>query len=165
MHYLLVGLLVIAIIIGVLTYLKPINIPAPGQNQSNSLSSIDTVLLEGTTLPAGSYMHLMDVSPEQVVIGHLAFKVPCNLNGTSPIVLLMGSAPNFQAVQLNSTEELTKISTGGALCIYHFYVGKGYASPANLELTDVAIFNSGNSTIVFPPTSTAVISLNKVEPA
>lgn len=165
MHYVIVGLLVIAIAIGALNYIQ-LSAPAPNtQNQSSPLSSIDAIMLEGTSIPAGSYDHLMDISPEQVVIGHLAFKVPCALNGTSPLVLLIGSAPDFSAVHLNSSEELTKISTGGAMCIYHFYVGKGYATPANLELTDVALFNPTNATIVFPPTSTAVLSLNKVIPA
>ncbi|MDE1870466.1 MAG: hypothetical protein KGH71_05825 [Candidatus Micrarchaeota archaeon] len=165
MHYVIVGLLVIAIAIGALNYIQ-LSAPAPNtQNQSSSLSSIDTLLLEGKTIPAGSYIHIMDISPEQVVIGHLAFKLPCAVNGTSPIVLLLGSAPSFSAIHMNQTEELTKLSTGGQMCIYHFYVGKGYATPSTLELTDVALLNPTNSTIVFPPTSTAVISLNKVIPA
>ncbi|MDE1855920.1 MAG: hypothetical protein KGH49_01660 [Candidatus Micrarchaeota archaeon] len=170
MHYVLVVLLLIAIGVSTLAYMNSGAVAASvsmlsAQSQNSSLSSIDAIPLYGQTLPAGSYMHLMDISPEQVVIGHLALKVPCDTNGISQIVLLLGSAPNFQAIHLNSTEELTKISTGGQLCIYHFYVGKGYATPTNLELTDVAIFNPTNQTIVFPPTSTAVISLNKVIPA
>ncbi|MDE1870548.1 MAG: hypothetical protein KGH71_06285, partial [Candidatus Micrarchaeota archaeon] len=95
----------------------------------------------------------------------LAFKLPCALNGTSPFVLLLGSAPSFSALHLNQSEELTKISTGGQLCIYHFYVGKGYANPATLELTDVALLNPTNQSITLPATTTAVISLNKVIPA
>ncbi|MDE1870549.1 MAG: hypothetical protein KGH71_06290, partial [Candidatus Micrarchaeota archaeon] len=69
MHYLLVGLVLVAIILSGLSYMK-LTAAAPNtQNQSTSLSSIDTVLLQGQTIPAGSYIHLMDISPEQVVIG------------------------------------------------------------------------------------------------
>src|SRR5574337_716868 len=105
MHYVIVGLLVIAIAIGALNYIQ-LSAPAPNtQNQSSSLSSIDAIMLEGTSIPAGSYDHLMDISPEQVVIGHIALKVPCTLNGTSPLVLLVGSAPDFSAIHLNTSEE------------------------------------------------------------
>jgi len=161
MHYLLVGLLVVAILISALTYLKPAVSVAMSQNVSGI--AMDTVLLAGQTLPASSYIHLMDLSPMQLISGHLALKVPCNASGSSPIVLLVGSAPDFSKIYLNNTEILSAISSPGSLCIYHFYLGSVYEQ-LNKPLTDIAIFNPTNQSIVFPATSTAVISANKVAP-
>jgi len=161
MHYLLVGLLVVAILISALTYLKPAASVAMSQNVSGI--AMDTVLLAGQTLPASSYIHLMDLSPMQLISGHLALKVPCNASGNSPIVLLVGSAPDFSKIYLNNTEILSAISAPGSLCIYHFYLGSVYEQ-LNKPLTDIAIFNPTNQSILFPATSTAVISANKVAP-
>jgi len=163
MHYLLVGLLVVAILISALTYLKPTS-SAAMQSQNVSGIAIDTVLLAGQTLPAGSYIHMMDISPMQLISGHVALKVPCDVNGSSPIILLVGDAPDFSKIYLNNTEILSAISTPGQMCIYHFYLGTVYET-LNKPLTDIAIFNPTNQSILFPATSTAVISANKVAPA
>lgn len=88
--------------------------------------------------------------------GHVALKVPCGDDSTSPITVLIGSAPNMTAGTL---ENLPTLSTPGEQCLYHVDLIPG----GNVTtITDIAISNTGEEDIQFPPTATVVIGINKV---
>ncbi|MEJ7642795.1 MAG: hypothetical protein WKF36_11485, partial [Candidatus Nitrosocosmicus sp.] len=44
-----------------------------------------TVLLEGVTIPAGSFIHLYDTTPYKIVSGHVAAKLPCNTDNATDV--------------------------------------------------------------------------------
>ena len=49
-----------------------------------------TLLLEGKTLPKGSFIELYDSTPYKIVTGHFVAKVPCNSKSQSEVALLTG---------------------------------------------------------------------------
>lgn len=165
LHYALLGLLAIVLIISVLTYLKPAPVQQ-AQSSSNVTHSFSTfsLLLAGQIIPAGGYLHILDISPMQVYSGHLALHMPCGADGTSSIVLLLGSAPSFQSIHLNNTEILRAISSPGGMCIYHFYVGAIYNN-VKYPITDMAILNPTNQSVTLPATSGATITVIQTSPA
>ncbi len=114
-----------------------------------------TVLLEGTTLPAGSFIHLYDTTPFKITNGHVALKVPCNNTNSTDVQVLVGQAPELNAAEL---EFVSPLSQPGNLCLYHADLE---SDPTN-TITDIAIRNNGTDNIEFPATSTVVIGVGKV---
>jgi hypothetical protein len=116
------------------------------------------VLLSGETIPGGSFIHLYDSTPDAIVTGHVAAKIPCNDNSNATLTILTGQAPALQPTELELVQNL---STPGELCLYHADLAS--EEGGNLT-TDIAIQNPGEEDIELPPTSTVVIGVNKVMP-
>ena len=115
-----------------------------------------TVLLQDETIPAGDFIHLYDSTPYHIMNGHIALKAPCEDDRTTPIQVLIGSAPNMTAATL---ENVPPLSTPGEQCLYHVdLVPSGNVT----TLTDIALKNTSDEDIDFPPTSTVVIGINEV---
>ncbi len=78
-----------------------------------------TIVLK-QSLRAGDFMLLKDVTPLQVVGGHVALKVPCDRNEETPLRVLVGSAGEsgsaLVSVELEIIEDL---STPRRDCVYH----------------------------------------------
>jgi hypothetical protein len=131
-----------------------------GMNTNNKTTVIrdsETILLEGKTLPANDYIHLYDTTPYHIVSGHVAIKVPCDPQANSKVQVLVGSAPNLKP---SDFEYIKELSHPGNLCLYHVDL----MSNSTNMITDIALFNPGNQTITFPPTSTVVIGVNEIAP-
>ncbi|HEY3527095.1 MAG TPA: hypothetical protein VGK47_12915 [Nitrososphaeraceae archaeon] len=116
------------------------------------------VLLSGETIPGGSFIHLYDSTPDAIVTGHVAAKIPCNDSSNATLTILTGQAPALQPTQLELVQNL---STPGELCLYHADLAS--EEGGNLT-TDIAIQNPDEEDIELPPTSTVVIGVNKVMP-
>src|ERR671918_1728946 len=116
------------------------------------------VLLSGETIPGGSFIHLYDSTPDAILTGHVAAKIPCNEDSNATLTILTGSAPNVQPTELELVPEL---STPGDLCLYHADLA---SEQGGNMTTDIAIQNGGEDDIELPPTSTVVIGVNKVMP-
>lgn len=114
-----------------------------------------TVLLEGVTIPAGSFIHLYDTTPYKIVSGHVAAKLPCNTDNATDVNVLVGQAPNVSSSELEFVSEL---SNAGELCLYHVDL----ASDSANAITDIAIQNNSTGDINFPATSTVVIGINEI---
>jgi hypothetical protein len=114
-----------------------------------------TVLLEGTTLPQGSFVHLYDTTPFKIASGHVALKVPCNNANSTDVQVLVGQAPELNQAEL---EFVSPLSQPGDLCLYH----ADLESNSTNAITDIAIRNNGTDNIEFPATSTVVIGVGKV---
>ena len=114
-----------------------------------------TVLLEGVTIPAGSFIHLYDTTPYKIVSGHVAAKLPCNTDNATDVNVLVGQAPNVSSSELEFVSEL---SNAGELCLYHVDL----ASDSANTITDIAIQNNSTGDINFPATSTVVIGVNEI---
>jgi hypothetical protein len=111
-------------------------------------------LLEGTSIPGGQFIHLYDSTPYMIMNGHVAVNVPCEDNSTASVQVLIGQAPNLTEAEL---ENLPELSTPGDMCLYHVDV-----VPHEEVITDIAIANSGEDDLEFPPGSTAVIGVNEI---
>ena len=87
--------------------------------------------------------------------GHIAAKLPCDANNTSPLKILVGQAPNLKPAEL---EFVKPLSTPGKLCIYHVDL----PSKAREVVTDIAIQNPTTTEIKLPSTSSVVIGVNEI---
>lgn len=132
-----------------------------GEGQTNATIVRDStaILLSGEIIPAESFIHLYDSTPDAIALGHLAAKIPCDEDSNSTLTILTGVAPDFQPAELELVQNL---STPGELCLYH----------ADLEstqggdiITDIAIQNPDEEEdVTFPDTSTVVIGINRILP-
>ena len=117
-----------------------------------------TVLLEGKTLPAGDYIHLYDVTPYMIKVGHVAVKLPCDSNSATSLKLLIGQAPNLKPANLELVMELSK---PGTMCIYHADIESSQQGD-NRIVTDIALQNPTNKFVKFGPTATVVIGVDEI---
>src|ERR671913_1352565 len=131
-----------------------------GEGQTNATIVRDStaVLLSGEIIPAESFIHLYDSTPDAIATGHVAAKIPCNENSNATLSILTGSAPNLQPTELELVPEL---STPGELCLYHADLA---SEQGGNMTTDIAIQNPGEEDVELPATSTVVIGVNKVLP-
>lgn len=127
-----------------------------GTSHANTVTrDSQTILLEGETLPEGSFIHLYDSTPYQIMNGHIAAKLPCNDANSTDVNVLIGQAPNLQPAEL---EFVGPLSTPGELCLYHVDVASDETTP----ITDIAIQSNSTENIDFPATSTIVIGVNEI---
>jgi hypothetical protein len=127
-----------------------------GTSDANTVTrDSQTVLLEGETLPEGSFIHLYDSTPYQIMNGHIAAKLPCSDANSTDVNVLIGQAPNLLPAEL---EFVGPLSTPGELCLYHVDVASDETTP----ITDIAIQNNSTEDIDFPATSTIVIGVNEI---
>lgn len=125
-------------------------------NKTSTVRDSVTVLLQDQLIPAGDFIHLYDSTPYHIINGHIALKLPCEDDNTSPIQVLIGSAPNMTPATL---ENVPPLSTPGEQCLYHMDL---MPSGNVTTLTDIALKNTAEENIEFPPTSTVVIGINEV---
>src|SRR6185436_15175490 len=82
-----------------------------GTSHANTVTrDSQTILLEGESLPEGSFIHLYDSTPYQIMNGHIAAKLPCNDANSTDVNVLIGQAPNLQPAEL---EFVGPLSTPG----------------------------------------------------
>ena len=125
-------------------------------NETNVVRDSVTELLDGQTIPGGDFIHLYDTTPYHILNGHVALKAPCEDDSTTPIQILIGSAPNMTVAEL---ENIAPLSTPGEQCLYHADLIPG----GNVTIiTDVALKNPTEEDIEFPPTATVVIGINEI---
>ncbi|HZA63535.1 MAG TPA: hypothetical protein VE573_11730 [Nitrososphaeraceae archaeon] len=129
-----------------------------GEAGGTTVRDSTAILLAGETIPAGSFIHLYDSTPDAIATGHVAAKIPCNEDSNATLTILTGSAPNLQPVEL---ELLPELSTAGELCLYHADLA---SEQGGNMTTDIAIQNTGEEDVELPATSTVVIGVNKVLP-
>lgn len=130
------------------------------ENQYNKTSTTVrdsvTILLQDAIIPGTDFLHLYDSTPSHILNGHIALKAPCTADSSSPIQVLIGSAPNMTAATL---ENIPALSTPGEQCLYHVDLIPG----GNVTtITDIALSNPTEDEIEFPPTSSVVIGINEV---
>lgn len=129
-----------------------------GEEYTEGISVRDsvTVLLQDIVLPAQDFIHLYDSTPDMVIKGHIAVKMPCEDDSVSPIQVLIGSAPQLAPAEL---ENVANLSKPGDLCLYHAdLMPSGNVS----KITDIALMNPTEDDIEFPVTSTVVIGVNEI---
>lgn len=129
-----------------------------GEEYTEGISVRDsvTVLLQDIVLPAQDFIHLYDSTPDMILKGHVAVKMPCGDDSVSPIQVLIGSAPQFAPAEL---ENVANLSKPGDLCLYHVDLMPG----GNVsKITDIALMNPTEDDIEFPVTSTVVIGVNEI---
>ncbi len=125
-------------------------------NETNVVRDSVTELLDGQIIPGGDFIHLYDTTPYHILNGHVALKAPCEDDRTTPIQILIGSAPNMTAATL---ENIAPLSTPGEQCLYHADLIPG----GNVTIiTDIALKNPTEEDIEFPPTATVVIGINEI---
>ena len=162
--YSIIAILTLSVVAGIFnnvpSYAQEVNQTQTAEEQEYSETSAVrdsvTVLLQDMIIPATDFIHLYDSTPYNIMNGHIALKAPCEDDSTTPIQVLIGSAPNMTAATL---ENLPTLSTPGEQCLYHVDLIPG----GNVTtLTDIALSNTAEEDIEFPPSSTVVIGINEV---
>ena len=126
-------------------------------HESTVTRDSQTILLEGESLPEGSFIHLYDSTPYKIENGHIAAKVPCNEENATAVDVLIGQAPNLAPAEL---EFVAPLSSPGDLCLYHVDIASDDAN----TITDIAIGNNFTDDVDFPATSTIVLGVNEISP-
>jgi len=125
-------------------------------NQTSTVRDSVTELLQDKIIPGGDFVHLYDSTPYHILNGHVALKAPCEDDNTTPVQILIGSAPNMTAATL---ENIAPLSTPGEQCLYH----ADLIPSGNVTIiTDIALKNPTEEDIEFPPTATVVIGINEI---
>jgi hypothetical protein len=125
-------------------------------NQTSTVRDSVTELLQDKIIPGGDFVHLYDSTPYHILNGHVALKAPCEDDSTTPIQILIGSAPNMTAATL---ENIAPLSTPGEQCLYH----ADLIPSGNVTIiTDIALKNPTEEDIEFPPTASVVIGINEI---
>ena len=130
---------------------------APGK----SIVTRDTIalLLQGQTIPAKGFIHIYDSTPYMINAGHVALHIPCGMDSKANVNVLIGSAPAFKVVEPDIIKEL---SQPGNMCLYHADIDSDPAK--KVYQTDIALQNPSDKPITFPPSSTAVVGVNEIQP-
>jgi hypothetical protein len=119
-----------------------------------------TLLLEGKTIPAKGFIHVYDAAPYMIHNGHVALHVPCDTSSKLVVNLLAGQINGtFTAIQ---PVTITSLSQPGQMCLSHVNINSDMAK--KVYITDIAIQNPSNQTIIFPPTSTVIVGVNGIMP-
>jgi hypothetical protein len=125
-------------------------------NQTSTVRDSVTELLQDKIIPGGDFVHLYDSTPYHILNGHVALKAPCEDDSTTPIQILIGSAPNMTAATL---ENIAPLSTPGEQCLYH----ADLIPSGNVTIiTDIALKNPTEEDFEFPPTASVVIGINEI---
>jgi hypothetical protein len=106
-----------------------------GEASGITIRDSTAMLLAGETIPAGSFIHLYDSTPDAIATGHVAAKIPCNENSNATLSILTG--------------------------LYHADLA---SEQGGNMTTDIAIQNPSEEDVELPATSTVVIGVNKVLP-
>lgn len=114
-----------------------------------TFQSTGTIVLK-QSLRAGDFMLLKDVTPLQVVGGHVALKVPCDRNEETPLRVLVGSAGESGSALVSVELELIEdLSTPRRDCVYHADLDVEHLkndllaeTGREVNITDIALANS-----------------------
>jgi len=119
-----------------------------------------TLLLEGKTIPAKGFIHVYDSAPYMIHDGHVALHVPCDTSSKLVVNLLVGEVNGtLTAIQ---PVTITSLSQPGQMCLSHVNINSDMAK--KFYVTDIAIQNPSNQTIIFPPASTVIVGINGIMP-
>jgi hypothetical protein len=119
-----------------------------------------TLLLEGNTIPAKGFIHVYDSTPYMIHDGHVALHVPCDTSSKLVVNLLAGQVNGtFTTIQ---PMNIPTLSQPGQMCLSHVNINSDMAK--KFYITDIAIQNPSNQTIIFPPTSTVIVGVNGIMP-
>jgi hypothetical protein len=131
--------------------------PMPGQT---IVRDSVTLLLAGQTIPAKGFIHVYDSTPYMIHNGHVALHVPCDTSSKLIVNLLAGQVNGtFTAIQ---PMNIPILSQPGQMCLSHVNINSDMAK--KFYVTDIAIQNPSNQTIIFPPTSTVIVGVNGIMP-
>lgn len=109
------------------------------------------------SIPANDYMHLFDSTPDTLAGGHLAIKVNCDENGDGAVDVLMGVAPEMNAIKLTMEDNMVmELSTHGQMCLYHIDL----PPEPDMLVTDVAISNPSDHRVRLGPTASYALYVN-----
>jgi hypothetical protein len=119
-----------------------------------------TLLLAGQTIPAKGFIHVYDSTPYMIHNGHVALHVPCDTSSKLVVNLLAGQVNGtFSTIQ---PMNIPTLSQPGQMCLSHVNINSDMAK--KFYVTDIAIQNPSNQTIIFPPTSTVIVGVNGIMP-
>jgi hypothetical protein len=134
--------------------------PLPGQT---TVRDSVTLLLAGQTIPAKGFIHVYDSTPYMIHDGHVALHVPCDTSSRLVVNLVVGQI-NYKSWTFTNIlpMNIPPLSQPGQMCMSHASISSDMAK--KFYITDIAIQNPSNQTIIFPPTSTVVVGVNGIMP-
>jgi hypothetical protein len=101
---------------------------------------LQTILLEGKTLPANNYIHLYDVTPYMIEVGHVTAQIPCYSKSETSLNVAHCQVHNLKPDDLELVKELSK---PGAMYVYQVDIGSTQQGDNGI-ITDIALQNPTN---------------------
>lgn len=115
--------------------------------------------LAGHTLASGQFLDLVDTTPFITTMGHMAAVIPCDSSGDPQVVVVQGivdaGVATLEPVTPEYLQHLSDPADG--TCVYHFNIG-GHDATNPDGVTDLALINTGKSTVTFGPRDTLTFS-------
>jgi hypothetical protein len=113
------------------------------------LQIVSTYLPLTGQISKGSYIHLMDLKPFNVVKGDLAMQVPCDYKGYSKVTIIGGIPPNFKTFNIGKAignanldgKPVLHLSVKGVSCLYDAVIPAG--------VTNIALINTSGQDLNF----------------
>jgi hypothetical protein len=131
--------------------------PMPGQT---IVRDSVTLLLAGQTIPPKGFIHVYDSAPYMIHDGHVALHVPCDTSSKLVVNLLAGQINGtFTTIQ---PINIPILSQPGQMCLSHVNINSDMAK--KFYITDIAMQNPSNQTIIFPPASTVIVGVDGIMP-
>lgn len=126
-----------------------------------------TVVLK-QSLRAGDFMLLKDITPLQIVGGHVAMKVPCDGEGETPLQILAGSASEAGSTLVEvELEFIEDVSNPGRDCVFHAdldgdKIKSDLLAEAGKEvnITDIVLANPGSRRVFFGNDNSNTVTVN-----
>ena len=129
-------------------------VAVPAESKEMKMERLHTSqYLAFKSIPANDYLLLFDSTPDTIASGHLALKANCNAEGNGKINVLLGVAPEMEAISLNNGNIVPELSSPGNMCLYHIDL----PPEEDMLVTDVAIGNPSDKKIRFGPTASITI--------
>lgn len=129
-----------------------------GPSKVTNTNTVDTnnlIFLDGKEIPSGEYLHVYDSSPYNINSGTVTARIPCDSDGISSIVLLIGNPINLNQVEM---KPVSQISETEDMCSYESTLSSNETNPS----TDVILQNNSPDDIIFPPTSSVLLNIGDI---
>lgn len=122
----------------------------------------ETLMLSHQVIPANDFLHLYDTFPFAISKGFIAIKLPCNVDKSTPLRILVGQIPNLQPATLTMQQDLSR---PGYMCLYNLNIDQNSTGSVETSaISDIILFNTGDERVVLPNTSTFLIGITKIYP-
>ena len=134
--------------------LATLTIAVPAESEELDSERLHTTeYLAFKNIPANYYLLLFDSTPDAIASGHLAIKADCDKKGDGKVNVLLGVAPDMEAVNLNKNNMVSELSSLGSMCLYHIDLPPEH----DMLVTDVALGNPSDKNVRLGPTSSITI--------
>lgn len=149
-----IALLTVAVI-GTTIYLTTSAIIA---QQETRVLDETTLLLGYQRVRPGQFLHLYDTTPYPITSGHIAVHIDCDDEGIGELAVGVGSAPDFEIIELSMANMIHESSEHGNICLYHLDLPPEH----DMIVTDVILINTSDEWVRLAPEAGVTVTIHSL---